>query len=259
MMSVSAPGRRHALGLSVALTIALATGEAQRSGDAADVTASSEAGLVGLVELPWIYEANGPPPNEPLTAHAAPDASARVVALLDRDGVRTPDGTRVCGWVRDLDRVSGSPPGCEFVEAGYEVPALRVYERRDSGWLLVNLTGSPAQSVWIRPGGRFHSIVDLLAGDGHLTYLDLLRWDRRMFQTPGGSSPIAFRHPALLEERQAPYEALGHAIHEGRVWLHVRILDDVCGARDPVEIGRGWIPAKTAGGELNAWFWSRGC
>ena len=75
---------------------------------------------------------------------------------------------------------------------------------------------------------------------------------------PGGSS-AAFRHPALQDEREVPYEALGQAIHQGRLWLHVRILDAVCAARDPVEIGRGWVPAKTAGGDLNAWFWSRGC
>ena len=75
---------------------------------------------------------------------------------------------------------------------------------------------------------------------------------------PGGSS-AAFRHPALQDEREVPYEALGQAIHQGRLWLHVRILDAVCAARDPVEVGRGWVPAKTAGGDLNAWFWSRGC
>jgi hypothetical protein len=55
------------------------------------------------------------------------------------------------------------------------------------------------------------------------------------------------------------YEAVGSAVRDGRLWLYVRLLDAVCLAREPVEIARGWVPAKTASGELNAWFWSRGC
>ena len=77
-------------------------------------------------------------------------------------------------------------------------------------------------------------------------------------------TPLIQAGDALAEARRLAagadtLEALGQAIHQGRLWLHVRILDAVCAARDPVEIGRGWVPAKTAGGDLNAWFWSRGC
>jgi hypothetical protein len=251
----------HILPVSLAVAIALGTAPsapAQRGNLALGVTTSTERIFLGLVELPWIYPANGPGPDEPLTAHARPASDAEVVALLDSTGVRAPDGRQVCGWVRDLDRVSGVPRGCEFVEADYEVPALRVYEQRDSGWLLVELTGPTVPWAWIRTSGEFHSLVDLLAGGEHLTYLDLRRWDRLVFETPGGTS-TAFRHPALVDRQEVPYEALGHAVRDGRLWLHVRILDDACGARDPIAVGHGWIPARTANGGLNAWFWSRGC
>ncbi len=226
--------------------------------DATAITQPNEKGIVGLVELPLIYEGNHPGQDEPLTARAQPRSEAAAVAVLDSVGVRTPEGERVCRWVRDLDRQAGDPPGCEFVEAGYEVPALRVLAIADAGWFRVELTRSAEGSAWIQTGNRFHSIVDLLARDEHLTYVDLRRWDRQISTEPGGSR-AELRHPALQDEREVPYEALGHVMYQGRLWLHVRILDAVCVARDPVEIGRGWIPAKTASGDLNAWFWSRGC
>jgi hypothetical protein len=260
MVKVS-PRRRQASRGGVALAVvALSMGPsvpAQQRGAPA-LTQLNETGLVGLVELPWIYGVNGPPPDEPLTARAQPGSGAAAVAVLDPIGVRTPGGERVCRWVRDLDRQAGDPPGCEFVEAGYEIPALRVLAVADAGWFRVELTGSAERAAWIQTDNRFHSVIDLLASGEHLTYLDLRRWDRQISVEPSGSR-AEFRHPALQDRREAPYEALGHVIYQGRLWLHVRILDEICVARDPVEIGRGWIPAMTAAGDLNAWFWSRGC
>ncbi len=43
------------------------------------------------------------------------------------------------------------------------------------------------------------------------------------------------------------------------VYLHVEILDEVCGNQDPRVIDTGWVPAQSPAGAQWAWFWSRGC
>ena len=49
------------------------------------------------------------------------------------------------------------------------------------------------------------------------------------------------------------------AVVQERLWLHVEILDEVCGNQDPRVIDTGWVPAQSPAGTQWAWFWSRGC
>ena len=217
-----------------------------------------EPGMIGLLELPWIYQSN---PDEPQTVsgYAQPAAESAVLAILDRQGVRTPAGDRVCGWVRDLDRQAGAPEGCEFLEAGYEVPAVPVSAAAGDDWYRIQIAGLSESFVWVRSRHRFHSLVELLAGGEHLTYLDLRRFDLWLHAEPGGSR-TRLQHPAVAQgAREIPYELLAYVISEGRLWLHVRVLDQVCHAADPIEVARGWVAAKTTAGDPQAWYWSRGC
>jgi hypothetical protein len=210
--------------------------------------------------MPWLYGIDAPADgDEALVAHAAPSTGSLVVAWFDARGVRTPDGRRMCEWVRDLDAVAGGPPACEFAEAGYEIPALLVAAIADDGWYRVDLPGLQGAGAWIHSENRFHSLIELLAGPDHLTYLDPRTFDGWIYAEPNGARTQLERRAATAGSAETPYEALGHAIVDGRLWLHVSVLDRVCVGTEPRQVARGWIPVKTRDGAPQAWFWSRGC
>jgi hypothetical protein len=150
-----------------------------------------------------------------------------------------------------------------FTESDYEIPSLAVFERRD-GWVRIALDNDATRFGWVRESDQFQPIVDLLAGDSRLTYLTLT-WDGTLYESPGftprgrnartaGTSGTTVRRNA-----EVPYRAIGHAVVQERLWLHVEILDEVCGNQDPRVIDTGWVPAQSPTGTQWAWFRSRGC
>jgi hypothetical protein len=150
-----------------------------------------------------------------------------------------------------------------FTESDYEIPSLAAFERRD-GWVRITLDNDATRFGWVRESDQFHAIVDLLAGESRLTYLTPT-WDGTLYESPGfsprgrnartpGTSGAIVRGNA-----EVPYRTIGRAVVQGRLWLHVEILDEVCGNQDPRVIDTGWVQALSPEGAQWAWFWSRGC
>jgi len=217
--------------------------------------------LVGLWDFPGIMgDAAGP--VDLVTVHLNPSMSAAVVAHLDKEGISLAGAaTRSCRWIRDLD-LPASPRGCIFTESGYEIPSLAVFDRQ-GGWLRIALDDRATRYGWVQERGQFHALADLLAGN-RSTYL-MAAWDRTLYESPSSGAPALGRRTARTSGKppnanaEVPYRAIGHVFMQGRLWLHVEILDEVCGGQDPRVIDTGWVPAQSPVGAQWAWFWSRGC
>jgi hypothetical protein len=217
--------------------------------------------LIGLWDFAGVAGYATGPVN-PVPVYASPSSSAAVIAHLDTSGISLTDGTRSCEWIRDLD-VPTSPRGCVFTESDYEIPSLAVLERRN-GWVRIALDNDATRFGWVRESEQFHALADLLGSDTRLTYLTA-RWDRTLYESPGSTAPGRGGRTARTSDKsvrgngEAPYRAIGRAVVDGRLWLRVEILDEVCGDQDPRVIDIGWVPAQSPAGTQWAWFWSRGC
>jgi hypothetical protein len=225
------------------------------------VQALSVPPLVGLWDFGGVAGyATGPVDVVPV--YLSPSSSAAVVAHLDTSGISLADGTRSCEWIRDLD-VPTRPRGCVFTESAYEIPSLAAFERR-SGWVRIALDNDATRFGWVRESDRFHAIVDLLASQSTLTYL-APSWDGMLYESPGSARRSVNARTArasdtiVRENAEVPYRAIGRTVVQERLWLHVEILDEVCGNQDPQVIDTGWVPAQSPAGIQWAWFWSRGC
>ena len=60
---------------------------------------------------------------------------------------------------------------------------------------------------------------------------------------------------------EIPIAVAGSSMFAGELWILVVVLkESVCSSSDaPRALKSGWIPAHSAVGELNIWFYSRGC
>jgi hypothetical protein len=217
--------------------------------------------LVGLWDFAGVAGyATGPVDTAPV--YRTPAMSAAIVAHLDTSGISLADGTRSCEWIRDLD-VPARPRGCVFTESDYEIPSLAVFERQ-SGWVRVSLDVNATSFGWVQEKGQFHTLAELLSGEYRLTYLNG-GWDHILYDAPGSAGSARAGQAGRPSEKlgrgngENPYRAIGHTFVQGRLWLHVEILDQVCGDQDPRVIASGWVPAQSPAGLQWAWFWSRGC
>jgi len=217
--------------------------------------------LVGL----WDFSGLRRDPDIPVQSvdvRINPSMESAVIARLDGKGISSPDGSkRFCEWTADHD-VAAAPGGCIYAESGYESPSVAVFERQGK-WLRIALDNSATRFGWVLGEGAFHSLADLLR-IGRLTYLTA-RWNRRLYDAPDAKAIAAGGRISRLSagstdaDFQQPYRAVRIVVVEGRLWLRVEVLDELCGAQEPRVIDTGWVPAQSAAGEQWAWFWSRGC
>ena len=218
-----------------------------------------EASLIGLLEVPLVYDAlehAGPKPPTPsrIDARTAPSRAAPVVATLHRDGITTRDGAR-CFWQR--------APHCRFHEAGYEEPALAVFERRvtramdaEATWYRIAIDADGRRFGWIQSATRFLDLTALVVTTERLTYLTPA-WRGQLFDRPdaGRSRPAA---PARAPQPERAVRALRPAMVGGRLWIEVELYDGACDGEERV-VDKGWVPLRDAAGALLVWYWSRGC
>lgn len=220
---------------------------------AAHAAVAAEPGLIGLLEMPLIYElleragTRGPQPA-PLRIHREPTETSRVVATLDHRGIARAGGAR-CVWE--------GAPACRYREAEYEVPALAVFEVRAPAWYRVAVDPAERQFGWIRSAERFHTLDSLVASEERLTHLTAA-WNGRLHEAPG-VGPGRLVVPKAKRKAEQPYRALRHTRVGGRLWIEVALLDAVCDGGEERVIATGWVSAKTPAGVPVAWFWSRGC
>jgi hypothetical protein len=209
-----------------------------------------EAALIGLLEVPLMYDAlpsDDPKLSTPkrLEAHEQPSVNTRVVATLDATGITRADGVR-CGWHRE--------PQCRYHESAYEVSALAVFAMRPDGWYRIAIDRDGVQFGWIQSDATHHPLESLALGQERLTYLTPA-W-RGTLHDRGGANRVAVPRKA-----QTPYRALRPIAITGRLWIEVEVLAGACsgGPEDERVVGKGWVPVRDAAGELNVWYWSRGC
>lgn len=257
-------GRRLALFGALALCVTFSIGALGQ--DNATPQKIAVPALVGL----WDFSGLSRDPDAPVQSvesvdvRVNPSTGAAVIARLDREGISSADGSeRFCSWAADHDFGDPVPPrGCIYAESGYEIASVVVFEQQGK-WLRIALDNSATRFGWVMADDTFHPLSDLLRV-GRLTYLTPL-WNRRLYDAPDAKADIAGSRVARLSARstngdfQQPYRALRTVVVEGRLWLRVELLDEVCSADEPRVIDAGWVPAQSATGEQWAWFWSRGC
>jgi hypothetical protein len=208
-----------------------------------------ESTLVGLLDVPTIYGAAQENGARTATTAVAFDVrrepldGASVVARLDDAGIARSDGAR-CFW--------RSAPRCRYHESGYEIPALAVFDTRTGGWYRIAIDPEGAAFGWIRSAEPFHALAALVLSDERLTYLTPL-WRGVLHPRPADPTTRL-----VTRESETPYRALRPATIGNQLWIEVEIVADACKDRERV-IDRGWVPLRNAAGELNVWYWPRGC
>ena len=220
--------------------------------------AASSPRLVGL----WDFSAIQNEAGSGVDVHLDSSPASPVIARLDHEGIAWADGSRrSCQWVRE-PQLTAAPRGCIFTESGYEIAAVAVFDRRGN-WLRIALDNGATRFGWVQADGLFHPLADLLGAE-KLTYLTGA-WNRRLSDSPRADAIESAGRLARISRKVAtesfeqPYRADRTMVVQDRLWLNVELLDEVCGAKEPRVIDRGWVPAQSPAGEQWAWFWSRGC
>ncbi len=136
-------------------------------------------------------------------------------------------------------------------EYAYEAGAA-VVTGRQGDWLRIEL--ADGSNGWVRPGPaeQFLSLAELYAG----TMTHLVRtWSGRLWrQDRGGWYADPSGHVGETAVEVVATETIGDTL-----WLEVVIPEiPPCGGGRQ-QSARGWIPAWDENGELNVWFYSRGC
>lgn len=194
--------------------------------------------VIGIVEVPSLFgvpDPDGPPgarlpaDRAPVSLHRQPDMGSPIIATaIVPDDITT-------------------------AEYAYETSGALVY-REQGGWYLIGVHGdSGAIEGWLRPtdADRFHALPELLQQG--LSYLTST-WDGELWPEPAGGRatpvPGTATHIKVLDTR-----TIGD-----RIWLRVDVLrPGHCEGATPKTLARGWIPAHSQAGKMNAWFRSRGC
>jgi hypothetical protein len=215
--------------------------------------------LIGLVELPGVFgtrSQDGPPGQNPPIGPVA-------LRVFARPGDREPFAV-----VTDGEQVRAAAHG-------YEESSAVVYARR-GGWFEIGLRGLNQPAGWVAPADtRTFRTLEALLTDG-LTYVTA-GWDRRLFERPTVEARATLfpRAPEnLAADLMTDEDVLGFwpAPDEtgvivletrqvrGRLWLKVSLHEHTCiSTSSGPGLATGWIPAQSAEGHTNVWFYSRGC
>ena len=147
----------------------------------------------------------------------------------------------------------------EAYEWDYEQRGLAVYAYEHDGtdsWYRVRIKVN-ARFGWVKGHKdlRFHGLSELVTNS--LSYLTS-EWDRRVF-----SDPVMSKSALKLAARgsEVPISVASTAMVEGKLWILVVVLQESpCSSSDaPPVLAAGWVPALSDRGQLNVWFYSRGC
>lgn len=194
-------------------------------------------GLIGLLELPSLYDTSstGHPPGTALTIRAAPSQDSEPTGRISH------------------------PHALESHEWSYEQPAAAVYGYRHDGqtsWYQLRLLPS-GRMGWVNAtrDSVFHPLSELISES--LPYLTAA-WNGLLYRRAGDPTTVTQLEPGGPE---APVAVARSAMHENRLWfLVVALKEGPCSSAEaPVVLQAGWIPAHAESGDLNIWFYSRGC
>ena len=205
---------------------------------AREVPVAAVQRVIGIVEIPPIFgipNPQGPPGSRlpsvltPVSLYHRPKAGSGTVATVNtRDEIATAEYT-------------------------YEEPGALVY-RQEGGWYLIGLHGpSETAKAWLRPAdaGRFHSLSELLKrGSSYFTSA----WDNKLWSEPASGQAT------LVDTAAKDINVLSTRKIGDQTWLQVEVLlPGRCEGPEPRTVARGWAPAFSPEGKMNAWFYARGC
>ena len=83
-------------------------------------------------------------------------------------------------------------------------------------------------------------------------------WNGRVYRTAGNAGTVT---QIKSREPEAPVAVAGSAMLDKKLWFMVVVLKEspCASAEAPTVLQAGWIPAHSKSGDLNIWFYSRGC
>lgn len=221
----------------------------------------ADEGIKGLLAIPEVY-GEGPcdefsPTDIALYADAG-DADAIATIRVERYWEFPPEGGCKGLSVVVEKNEGGSAQPLPSMEYGYELPAALVVDRavlgQDEHWFEIDLGET---SAWLRAteGSRYFPLEELL-----VNRLNYVAPETGVFlaDDPGMEHSGSER---MHLEYYSDIRVTGVRWAGDKLWLQVDVLNGSgCGSRDePVIIDQGWVPAHSASGELNVWFYSRGC
>ncbi|MBL4620864.1 MAG: hypothetical protein JKY89_00545 [Immundisolibacteraceae bacterium] len=197
----------------------------------------SQSGLIGLLEVPHQWDQS--------SEDYRVDSSLAVYADAN---INSAD-QRVIHNLSDL----------ETFEWSYEAPAAAVFGYHHDGeqaWYQLGLESTGARG-WVVASKQlnFHPLSELVSES--LAYLTG-SWDKRVF------SDVADPATAKLLDvtgDEIPIEVAGTAMFEGQLWVLVVVMkqSQCWSSAAPQVLDVGWLPAHSASGQLNIWYYSRGC
>lgn len=193
--------------------------------------------LIGLLEIPSLYDTQlqDHTLEMPLRIRAFPSPESKSLGSVNR------------------------PDALESHEWSYEQPAAAVYGYQHDGqtsWYQVRMLPS-GQTGWMSATTDtvFHPLSALISES--LPYLTGA-WNGQVYGTAGDQSTVT---RIKLHGPEAPVAVAGSAMLKNKLWLLVVVLQESpCASADaPGVLQAGWIPAHSEAGDLNIWFYSRGC
>ena len=210
------------------------------------------AGLAGLLSPAQVPD--GPPDclrastkaRWPVLAEAGPDSKILGELHFRPWGNETQACEAVEAWFTAVDATE--PRLVPLRESGYEVPALMVLEQRGT-WHRIVL-GNDAG--WVQPpGDATYEPYPALLRD-KLAFATTA-WDSQLCQGPSKDCTVTG------SGAEASLNVLAERRHSGETWIEVELVPDPCSGGASTPLARGWMRARDARGQANAWFHSRGC
>lgn len=188
----------------------------------------------------------------PATPGAGGSADGRVIGLLVAETL--PASLVIHAVAGAAAGKAVEPTELEDREIAYERPAIVVTGTAADGWYRVVRDGQPG---WIHaPGGDYRPLDAVVVN--RLNYLTPA-WDGVLWPAPGAGLPYRTRY-AFEPPGEVPARVTGASRVADSLWWRVEVLaEDPCDGGQGATIGAGYVPAWDAGGELTAWFYSRGC
>ena len=139
-------------------------------------------------------------------------------------------------------------------EHGYEMKSLEAYKEAEGWYMAGFISDGVRKTGWISPADvvEFRSFKELLVNS--MTYLTD-DWDGRVWKEPNVDAPYSYFTLPYTDVNIVDSKSVGPEL-----WFKVEILSvGPCEAEEPKIVVVGWIKAYSKTGDVNVWFYSRGC
>lgn len=216
-------------------------------------SAFAEAPIVGLLTLPELF---GHGPCEQFSPKVIPlysvSESEQAVGVIRVDQFWRFAAVGGCeGLIVNVhNKADGSVSLLDTQEFDYESPAAVVLEQHND-WFKLRTADGP---VWIQatPQAKYHSLASLL--QKRLSYITPASAGH-IFTRPGGSDISA------SVSGETSVSVVKSTNVDDKLWLYVQVMShSICDPSEkPDVVLQGWMPAYTPAGQLNLWFYARGC